>query len=159
RSAIDLRVLREAAAVAETSPATTPLRVYAPIGASLLDDVYVEQYVWEIADATGLSAGQMHLMVDRALVADGHPKTRHTLQSLRDNGCSLVVMDIDESSDVEAMVRDCNAVEVRLAGDAIGRSLRDRASGAVLERVVAAAHLAGARVISPGVATGEGLRA
>jgi EAL domain-containing protein (putative c-di-GMP-specific phosphodiesterase class I) len=151
RSAMDLRVLREVAAVAATSPGTVAPRVHAWIGASLLDDVYAEQYVWEIADAMGLSADRMHLMIDRALVADHDPKRRDTVQSLCDSGCEIVITSIDRATDVEALVDAYRATEVRLVEDAVRRCVADARAWAQIEQVVAVAHRAGARVIAPGI--------
>jgi EAL domain-containing protein (putative c-di-GMP-specific phosphodiesterase class I)/GGDEF domain-containing protein len=159
RQAVDLRVLREAAAVAATSPGTVAPRVYASIGASLLNDVYVEQYVWEIVDATGLSADRVHLIIGRALAADGRPKIRDTLQALRDNGYVLVVATGDDDAPVEALVHEFQAAEVRLFEGAIGRAIGDNRFRVEMERLVTAVHRAGAHVIAGGVDTQEERRA
>jgi diguanylate cyclase (GGDEF)-like protein len=151
-SAIELRVLREAAALVATSPGDVPLRIYAPVW-TLLGDVYVEQYVWEIADAASISPEQIHLLVDHALVAAPHPTIRDTLRSLRDHGCRLAIADVDERADLAGIIDGHRANEVRLTDGLIRHAHTDamvrRGTRALIQR----AHDLGATVLAAGIDT------
>jgi EAL domain-containing protein (putative c-di-GMP-specific phosphodiesterase class I)/GGDEF domain-containing protein len=115
RSAMDLRVLREVTAVVATSSGNEPLRIYAPASRALLDDVYLEQHIWELADATGLSAGQIHVSVDYETIEDRHRRIRDVLRSIQDNGYALVVAGIHDEVDLETLIRDYSPTEIRLS--------------------------------------------
>ena len=151
-SAIELRVLREAAALVATSPGDVPLRIYASMW-TLLGDVYVEQYVWEIADAASISPEQIHLLVDHALVAAPHPTIRDTLRSLRDHGCHLAITDVDERADLARILDEHRADEVRLADGLIRHAHADSMIRRDTQALVQRAHDLGATVLAAGINT------
>jgi EAL domain-containing protein (putative c-di-GMP-specific phosphodiesterase class I) len=151
-SAIALRVLREAAALVATSPGTVPLRIFVPIW-TLLEDVYVEQYVWEIADAATISPEQIHLLVDYALIAAPNPKVRDTLRSLRDHGCQLVITDVDEQADLAQVIGVHRAHEIRLADELVGQVKTDPTTERGVRALVQRAHELGAAVLAAGINT------
>jgi EAL domain-containing protein (putative c-di-GMP-specific phosphodiesterase class I) len=150
RSAIDLRVLREVAVVVATSSGNEPLRIYTPASRALLDDVYLEQHIWELADATGLSAGQIHVSVDYETIEDRHPRIRDVLRSIQDNGYALVVAGIHDDVDLETLIRDYRPTDIRLTRATfeypLGSDRRHR-----IQHLVAAAHERDVRVIASSI--------
>jgi EAL domain-containing protein (putative c-di-GMP-specific phosphodiesterase class I) len=150
-TAIDLRVLRESAAVIATAACDAQLRIYAPISENLLDDVLAEHYVAEVIESVGIRPDQMHLLIDERFVP---LRSMHSaLRALRDGGNRLAVAGVNAGSDVVALIGDYHFRELVLAPDAIPAAPASRLTLRWVDAVVGIAHDAGARVIMPGVHT------
>ena len=150
-TAIDLRVLRESAAVVATGVRDAQLRVYAPISENLLDDVLAEHYVDEVVEAVGIAPEQLHLLIDERFIP---LRSMHgALRALRDAGYRLAVAGVNARSDIVALIGDYLFRELVLAPDAIAAAPSSRLTLRWVDAVVGIAHDAGARVIMPGVNT------
>jgi diguanylate cyclase (GGDEF)-like protein len=145
---IALRVLREASAYVMTSSSDGPLDVFVDMPQRLLRDVYLGQYLLEIWDAVGLAPERLGLVIDsRTVFADAQ---RSLVQSLCDTGAQVVVADIDDRSDVHAIVRRQGVNALVLAQELVHR-LEHEPLGTILGRITQVAHKFGIRVIAPGV--------
>jgi EAL domain-containing protein (putative c-di-GMP-specific phosphodiesterase class I) len=150
-TSIDLRVLRESAAVVATAASDAPLRVYASISENLLDDLLAERYVGELVEAIGLAPEQMHLLIDERFVP---LRSMHSaLSALRDSGYRLAVAGVNVRSDVVALIGDYHFRELVLAPEAIPAAPTSRLALRWVDGVVGIAHDAGARVVIRGVHT------
>ena len=102
---IDLRVLRDAVALAATSSGRVARRVYASASEALLSDVYVEHHIWEMTDAVALVA---RVRLPRRRPArprsDRSSRIRDTIRSLHDTGCQIVLAGVDQHSDVTGLL-------------------------------------------------------
>ena len=146
-TAIALRVLRVASAYLMTSPAESPKSISVAMSQSMTRDAYVEQYVWEVADAIGIAPDQIVLLVDPS---DASPAT---LRSLRETGARVAARNIDRASDVVALVTDHQFVDLRLSERLIAQIDTDEVMRREMQQVATLAQDAGARVTAPGVRT------
>jgi diguanylate cyclase (GGDEF)-like protein len=150
-SEVDLYVTREIAAMLTLlARDDDPLRVYVPVSKRLVADVHTEQYLWEVADAFSLRMEQLCLQVGRVLLESWSPALQDALVSLHDAGVTLVVTDVEQDDDARRFL-DQGFDEVHLA-PALGRAAaRDAAAWSTVQRIVAAAHAGGQRVVATGI--------
>jgi diguanylate cyclase (GGDEF)-like protein/PAS domain S-box-containing protein len=136
---VDLRVARETAAVVTVMSRTADLRVYAQVSEPLLEDVRIEQYLWEIVDAYGLAPDRLHIQLEQGIVTRLAPATQMVLQSLLELGVKLVVTGVDSESDLGAFAH-LGFREVRLSPEATARAISDLSRLEALRRMILGAH-------------------
>jgi diguanylate cyclase (GGDEF)-like protein len=136
---VDLRVARETAAVVTVLSRTADLRVYAPVSQPLLEDVRIEQYLWEIVDAFGLPPDRLHIQLEEEIVTRLAPATRMVLESLREFGVRLVVTGVDCESDFGAFAH-LGFREVRFSAEETRRAISDLSRLEELRNAILGAH-------------------
>ena len=136
---VDLRVARETAAVVTVLSRTADLRVYAPVSEPLLEDVRIEQYLWEIVDAFGLPPERVHIQLEQGVVTRLAPATRMVLQSLLELGVRLVVTGVDSESDLGAFA-NLGFREMRLSREETRRAISDLSRLEELRNTILGAH-------------------
>jgi EAL domain-containing protein (putative c-di-GMP-specific phosphodiesterase class I) len=150
-TALTLQVLREAAAFVMTSPADATTSISVALAESLIQDAYVEQYLWEVVDAVGIAPGQIALLVDEAAMATSSSPA--ALRSLRETGAKIVATSLDQGSDVIGLVADHHCVDLWLSERIVDELETDGSARTAVSSLIALAHDIGARVTAPGVRT------
>jgi EAL domain-containing protein (putative c-di-GMP-specific phosphodiesterase class I)/GGDEF domain-containing protein len=147
---VDFYVARELAAVLTLVTRDSPLRLYTPVSRQLMQDVRVERYLLEIAEAFHLTPAQLRLQIPLPVLHDATPALVDVLNLLTDAGIGLALTQVERASDVDVFA-DRGIVEFflsyQLTNAADSRAQRDVA------RIVQAAHGHGCAVGATGVRT------
>jgi EAL domain-containing protein (putative c-di-GMP-specific phosphodiesterase class I)/GGDEF domain-containing protein len=91
---LDLYVARETATLLVVATRQRPLAQYTPASRRLLEDIYTEQRLDEIAAAYFLTMHQIHLLIDATVLMNATTGLRDALRALADADLALVLANV-----------------------------------------------------------------
>jgi EAL domain-containing protein (putative c-di-GMP-specific phosphodiesterase class I)/GGDEF domain-containing protein len=150
---IDLYVAREAVATLLLMTRDKPLRLYTPIGRRMIADLRTEQNLAEIADAFFVAPSQIHLQVARHLLDTWTPALHDALYTLRADGLRVVLTDVEQVGEIDAVVDVLD--ELELSPRLIAAAVSDESARAELIDTVRWARARGLGVVAAGVSRPE----